>query len=161
MDAVPKGGDAVSESGPRDPHGGDAAQPAPLRRRFARVPTSPAAPDHRSSLEAEVVRLREENLRLKVAQHQLHNIGELLERTRSLRAEVQPDRGTLADDTAQMLVEGLVVRETLIELCQEMERSMAGFRARLGALASAADELVPLRAAPQDREPGGRDVAGA
>ena len=43
-----------------------------------------------------------------------------------------------------MLVEGLVIRESLIEICHEIERSMVIFEARLDALASAADQLVPL-----------------
>ena len=44
-----------------------------------------------------------------------------------------------------MLVEGLVIRESLIEICHEIERSMVVFEARLEALSSAADQLVPLR----------------
>ena len=49
-----------------------------------------------------------------------------------------------------MLVEGLVIRESLIEICHEIERAMVVFEARLDALASAADQLVPLQ-----RKPGG------
>ena len=68
----------------------------------------------------------------------------MLERTRSLRTE-ELDRGNLADETAQMLVEGLVIRESLIEICHEIERSMVIFEARLDALAvGRADQLVPL-----------------
>jgi hypothetical protein len=123
------------------------------RRRFERPASS--APDPRAALEAEVVLLREENARLKAARHQQHNVGELLERARSLRAE-EVERGNLADETAQMLVEGLVIRESLIEICHEIERAMVVFEARLDALASAADQLVPLPGKPQGRD----DVAG-
>jgi hypothetical protein len=130
------------------------------RRRFERPPSgSPGAADSRAALEAEVVLLREENARLKAARHQRHNVGDLLERTRSLRNE-ELDRGNLADETAQMLVEGLVIRESLIEICHEIERSMVTFGARLDALASAADQLVPLRAKAEDSpEAGGGDDA--
>jgi hypothetical protein len=131
------------------------------RRRFERPSaTSPGAADSRAALEAEVVLLREENARLKAAKHQRHNVGDLLERTRSLRTE-ELDRGNLADETAQMLVEGLVIRESLIEICHEIERSMVIFEARLDALASAADQLVPLQAKPEEKDTGGGDVTDA
>jgi hypothetical protein len=120
------------------------------RRRFDRTVSDPGAPDPRAALEAEVVLLREENARLKAARHQQHNVGDLLERARSLRAE-EVDRGNLADETAQMLVEGLVIRESLIEICHEIERAMVVFEARLDALASAADQLVPLHGTAEER----------
>jgi hypothetical protein len=125
------------------------------RRRFER-PTAGTGPDPRAALEAEVVLLREENARLKAARHQQHNVGDLLERARSLRAE-EIDRGNLADETAQMLVEGLVIRESLIEICHEIERAMVVFEARLDALASAADQLVPLHGRPEERGGDGGD----
>ncbi|HTE59290.1 MAG TPA: hypothetical protein VK631_03010 [Solirubrobacteraceae bacterium] len=120
-------------------------------RRFERQ--AAASPDSNAALEAEVVLLREENARLKAARHQPDDASE---RTRSLRFE-ELDRANLADETAQMLVEGLVIRESLIEICREIERSMVVFEARLDALASAADRLIPLRAKPEERE-GGADV---
>ena len=128
------------------------------RRRFPRPPTGTSAEaDSQAALEAEVVLLREENARLKAARHQTDNVGTLLERTRSLRTQ-QLDRGNLADDTAQMLVEGLVIRESLLEICAEIERAMVVFGARLEALASAADQLVPLRERPQEADTDGEDV---
>jgi hypothetical protein len=131
------------------------------RRRFERPsPGSPGAADSRAALEAEVVLLREENARLKAARHQRQNVGDILERTRSLRTE-ELDRGNLADETAQMLVEGLVIRESLIEICHEIERSMVIFEARLDALASAADQLVPLHGKPDEPERRGGDVTDA
>ena len=99
--------------------------------------------------------LREENARLKAARHQAHDVGKLLERTRSLRSR-SSTAANLADETAQMLVEGLVIRESLIEICREIERSMVVFGARLEALASAADQLVPLRGRGQEPEQRGR-----
>jgi hypothetical protein len=119
------------------------------RNRFERP--GPESPDTRAALEAEVVLLREENARLKAARHQPHDVSE---RTRSLRYE-ELDRANLADETAQMLVEGLVIRESLIEICHEIERSMVLFEARLDALASAADRLIPLRGKPEEQDGGG------
>jgi hypothetical protein len=128
------------------------------KRRFERPPAgSPGAADSRAALEAEVVLLREENARLKAARHQRQNVGDLLERTRSLRSEGL-ERGNLADETAQMLVEGLVIRESLIEICHEIERSMVIFEARLDALATAADQLVPLQGKSEEPEAGGEDA---
>jgi hypothetical protein len=130
------------------------------RRRFERPQDgSPAAADPRAALEAEVVLLREENARLKAARHQRHNVGNVLERARSLRT-VEVDRGNLADETAQMLVEGLVIRESLLEICHEIERSMVAFEARLEALASAADQVLPLAGETEEEQPG-LDLADA
>jgi hypothetical protein len=124
-------------------------------RRFERPAAgSPGAADSRAALEAEIVLLREENARLRAARRQPHDVGNTLERTRSPRPE-ELDRGNLADETSQMLVEGLVIRESLIEICRDIERSMEMFEARLDALASAADQLVPLRGKPHDQEGGG------
>jgi len=122
------------------------------RRRHFERPASGGGLDPRAALEAEVVLLREENARLKAARQRQHDVGDLGERLRSLREE-EVDRGNLADETAQMLVEGLVIRESLIEICHEIERAMVVFEARLDALASAADQLVPLQGRPE--EPGG------
>ena len=124
-------------------------------RRFERpAAESPAAADSRAALEAEIVLLREENARLKAARRQPQNVGNMLERTRSPRPE-ELGHGNLADETSQMLVDGLVIRESLIEICHELERSMVMFQARLDALASAADQLVPLRGRPDEQEGGG------
>ena len=90
--------------------------------------------------------LREENARLKSAQHQPSDISRLLGRARSL-SSAQVDRDGLSDETAQMLVDGLVIRESLLEICQEIERSMVAFVAKLNALASpAADHELPQAA---------------
>lgn len=101
-------------------------------------------PDPRAALEAEVVLLREENARLKQRRHEQQELGDALERARSLRSQD-------ADDTGQMLVQGLVLRESLIELCRELQRAMVLFEARVDALADAVDQLVPI---PGRREPG-------
>jgi hypothetical protein len=108
------------------------------RRRFGR--TRPVAVEDNghgetlASLHAEVVLLREENARLKAQRHQESDIASLLGRARSVRSTAA-DLESVTDDTAQLLVDGLVIRESLLEICQEIERSMVAFQAKLNALA--------------------------
>jgi hypothetical protein len=92
-------------------------------------------------LHAEVLLLREENARLRGAQHQRAELARLLGRARAL-PDTAADTDTLGDEAAQMLIDGLVIRESLLELCEEIERAMVGFGARLEALASPAVEQV-------------------
>jgi hypothetical protein len=92
-----------------------------------------------AALHAEVLLLREENARLRGAQHQRAELSGLLTRARSLPSTAI-DRDTLGDDAAQLLIDGLVIRETLLEICEEVERSMVAFEAKLHALASPAAE---------------------
>jgi hypothetical protein len=94
-----------------------------------------------AALHAEVLLLREENARLRGAQHQRAELARLLGRARAL-PDTAADAATLGDDAAQMLIDGLVIRESLLELCEEIERAMVGFGARLEALASPAVEQM-------------------
>ena len=113
------------------------------RRRFRRGAGTleddgrPGAGDPLDSIHAELVLLREENARLKAAQHRRADVGRLLDRARSLPAATA-DSGGASDDTAQLLFDGLVIRESLLEICREIERAMVAFEAKLDALASAA-----------------------
>jgi hypothetical protein len=114
------------------------------RRRFRR--TAGASDDERAaageplaSVHAELVLLREENARLKAAQYRRSDISRLLDRARSLPAATA-DVGGASDDTAQLLFDGLVIRESLLEICREIERAMVAFEAKLDALATAAVE---------------------
>ena len=113
------------------------------RRRFRRV--GALAVDERgageplASVHAELLLLREENARLKAAQHRRADVSRLLDRARSLPAAAA-DRDGASDDTAQLLFDGLVIRESLLEICREIERAMVAFEAKLEALASAALE---------------------
>jgi hypothetical protein len=84
-------------------------------------------------LRAELLLLREENARLKAAQHQRADVSRLIGRARSLAA-AEPDRDSVSDDVEQLLVEGLLIRESLLEICQEVERSMVAFEGKLNAL---------------------------
>jgi hypothetical protein len=90
-------------------------------------------------LHAELVLLREENARLKAAQHRRSDVGRLLGRARSLPS-AEADGQHLEDDAAQLLVDGLVIRESLLEICDEIERSMVAFGARLSAITPAPTE---------------------
>jgi hypothetical protein len=123
--------------------------PPRARRRFRRGrPTNGAEPPGTSeslaALHAELVLLREENARLKAAQHRRSDVGRLLGRARSLPS-AEADGQHLEDDAAQLLVDGLVIRESLLEICEEIERSMVAFGARLNASAPP----VADRASPQ------------
>jgi hypothetical protein len=112
------------------------------RRRFRRF--GPLAVDERggdgeplASVHAELVLLREENARLKAAQHRRADVSRLLDRARSLSSAAAYRDGD-SDDTAQLLFDGLVIRESLLEICREIERAMVAFEAKLDALAIAA-----------------------
>jgi hypothetical protein len=108
-------------------------RPRRFGRRRADFEVLEAAGESLGALRAELVLLREENARLKTARHQGPDIGGLLERARSLPGARVDDVG---DETTRVLVEGLVIRESLLEICQEIERAMVSFEARLKALES-------------------------
>jgi hypothetical protein len=108
------------------------------RRRFRRRTDREVMADDAESfaaLRADLLLLREENARLKAAQHQRADVSRLIGRARSLAA-AEPDRDSVSDDVEQLLVEGLLVRESLLEICQEVERSMVAFEGKLNALAA-------------------------
>jgi hypothetical protein len=124
----------LDDDGSNDGHGH-------RKRRLGRRRTDPLESDLANeslvALHAELLLLREENARLKAAPHRGPDIGSLLARVRSLPAE-QLDRDSVDDETTRVLVEGLVIRESLLEICQEIQRAMVAFEARLDALDSAA-----------------------
>jgi hypothetical protein len=132
-------------------------EPGP-RKRFRRARSTGAEDDAIeaiSALHAEMLLLREENSRLKAAQHQRADVSRVIDRARSLSSpDADADRHRLDDETAQLLVDGLVIRESLLEICQEIERSMVAFEAKLNALASGAVERAHGRV-----ETNGRDAA--
>jgi len=95
---------------------------------------------------AELVLLREENARLKAGEHEGPSFGRVLGRARALPAS-RVGHEEFADEAAQVLVEVVVLRDSLLEVCEELERSMAAVRARLNGLAAVGDDhlhvLVP------------------
>jgi hypothetical protein len=114
----------------------DDERPRRFGRRRADFDALEVAGESLGALRAELVLLREENARLKAAPHQPPDISSLLGRARSL-PDLRVDDASVADDTTRVLVEGLVIRESLLEICQEIERAMVSFEARLKALESA------------------------
>jgi hypothetical protein len=103
-------------------------------RRFGRRRTDNAglAVESLVALRAELLLLREENARLKAAPHRGPDVGAVLGQARSFPSVRADD--DIADETTRVLVEGLVIRESLLELCHEIERAMVAFEARLTAL---------------------------
>jgi hypothetical protein len=109
-----------------------------FRRRSDRSEDAAGESESFADLRAELLLLREENARLKAAQHQRADVSRLIGRARSLAA-AEPDRDSISDDVEQLLVEGLLIRESLLEICQEVERSMVAFEGKLNALVAVTD----------------------
>jgi hypothetical protein len=106
-----------------------------FRRRTDRFSEAINDSDDLAAVRAEMLLLREENARLKAAQHQRADVSRLIGRARSLAA-AELDRDSVSDDVEQLLVEGLLIRESLLEICQEIEQSMVAFEGKLNALAA-------------------------
>ena len=85
------------------------------------------------ALNAEITLLREENARLKAAEYESPGLGRLLEHARALPATLDGYENA-ADEAAQMLVEGLVIRGALIEVCDQIQQSMQAVSAKLSRL---------------------------
>lgn len=126
-------------------------EPFEPRRRFRRRTDRPEAlggdAEGLAVVHAELLLLREENARLKAAQHQRADVSRLIGRARSL-TNAELDHDSLSDDVEQLLVEGLLIRESLLEICQEIERSMVAFEGKLNALTA----LGPGRTRPAEAE---------
>ena len=80
-----------------------------------------------AALHTELTLLREENARLQTEQYRRPNLGTVLEQARAL-ADTGTHGADAADEAAQMLADGLVVRESLLKVCREMAQSMASAR---------------------------------
>ena len=119
----------------RPPEGSDEPVRRRFRRRTDRLAEALSDPEDFAAVQAELLLLREENARLKAAQHQRADVSRLIGRARSLAA-AELDRDSIADDVEQLLVEGLLIRESLLEICHEVERSMVAFEGKLNALAA-------------------------
>jgi hypothetical protein len=130
-------------------------EPLEPRRRFRRRSDQMlgAPGDDGAALHAELLLLREENARLKTAQHQRADVSRLIGRARSL-TNAPLDHDSLSDDVEHLLVEGLLIRESLLEICQEIERSMVAFEGKLNALAALGpDRRRPAPAPPDATDP--------
>jgi hypothetical protein len=129
------------------------AVPRTRRRRFRRRRSDQHGAAHTDPIEdalAELVLLREENARLKAARHQVPSFGHVVGQMRALpdleRAE------DAADEAAEMLAEVVVLRDSLLEVCEELERAMASVRARLYRLGNdeTAGRVDPIRPAGEE-----------
>ena len=129
----------------------DEDRPRRFGRRHADFEALAVAGESLGALRAELVLLREENARLKAAPHQSPDLTRLLDRARSLPT-ARVDDDCLADETTRVLIEGLVIRESLLEICRQMERAMILFQGRLRALGGEQPETM-LRP-PQDARTG-------
>jgi hypothetical protein len=114
----------------------DEPQPPHRRRRLrrgmsARGTTATQAETLQEAL-AELALLRDENARLSAAMHEPASLGRLVARARAVgTAEHGRDDG---DDVAQMMIDGVVLRDSLLEVCWELERSIAAVKARLAGI---------------------------
>jgi hypothetical protein len=125
-----------------EPAGDGALAPVPMptrrgrlgRRRSARRRSAGAAAAE--EVRAELVLLREENARLKAARHQLPSFDRVVGQARTLLAPDATDAraGDRADEATDLLVDIVVLRESLVAVCEELERSLAAVRARLDRL---------------------------
>jgi hypothetical protein len=94
-----------------------------------------------ASLEAEVLLLQEENARLKAGLHGEAELETLLARARTLPEGAVEPADVDDDAAAELLAETLVIREILLELCREIQRSVNG-------LADQLDRMKPPAAEP-------------
>ncbi len=64
------------------------------------------------------------------------------------------DHDSSSDEATHLLVEALVMRESLAEICEELERSMVAFQAKLNALGAATGqpELEPPEEEEEEEE---------
>ncbi len=107
-----------------------------------------------SELEAELALLREENARLKVERHRPADAGHVIERMRALRQEAPSAQD--GDESsrplaggAQALADCLVLREGLMDACQEAQQAMRGIGARLESLTGDLHGRASERAKPE------------
>jgi len=110
----------------------------PKKQRFRRPKPRLAevqSGDPLAALHAELTLLREDNARLQTEQYRRPNLGTVLEQARAL-ADTGTHGADAADEAAQMLADGLVVRESLLKVCREMAQSMASLEANLLTIAS-------------------------
>lgn len=103
-----------------------------------------------AALRAELVMLRAENARLKIA---LQRNPDLASVTRLSRACRTSEFGDTGDGATQRMTEALVLRESLLGICREFEQATVGIRERL-------NDLVPAPDEPEKRQSGGDACSG-
>jgi hypothetical protein len=107
-----------------------ARDPFRRRSRKLRVVAENDGGDPLLALQSELTLLREENARLKAEKYRRPDLGTVLEQARVI-GEPSGGDGDAADEAAQLLADGLMLRETLLKVCREMNQSMLALEARL------------------------------
>ena len=123
----------------------DLARRRRFRRRHTDASEARVTDEAQLGLQAELILLREENARLKVAHHRAPDVVSLLARARS-RPAAELDHDNVNDETTRVLVEGLVIRESLLEICEDIKHIMGSYAIKLRALEAAAAEPIIRRA---------------
>jgi hypothetical protein len=119
----------------------DQGPPAPhlarFRAGFGRFrPVDAAAAgeaDQQPDVAIQIMLLREENARLKAAQHRPPDVGTLIDQMRE--AAAQKGEGEVLDEAWSVLTECLVIREGLEQACLEIQVAVAALQGRLRDLA--------------------------
>jgi len=120
------------------PHGTDRSQRAGLRRLIrASGGDETAVAEQLDELEREVALLREENARLKLARAQAGN-RPVNERVRAT-FDLPQDDASDDEDPWEILTECMLLRETLLDACRELERGAGELRTRLETLVGDAE----------------------
>lgn len=135
--------DAQGEAPIGPPHRGRRARLRPHLRSADESSAGRRGVDGDSELEVELMLLREENARLKVAHHRSSDIGAVIDQIRGLAvadadpqagAEVRELDGDRGDEIWTALSELLVIREGLEQVCDEMESAIGAVRERIRSL---------------------------
>lgn len=93
----------------------------------------PAAAEQLEALEREVALLREENARLKVAREHAAS-RQVNERVRAALPAARDDDSPDGEDPWDVLTECMLLRDSLVDACRELERGARELRTRLETL---------------------------
>jgi hypothetical protein len=130
-------------AGAASTHGMDRARRVRLRGllRVSGGADDPAATEQLGELEREVALLREENARLKLAReraaHRLVN-----ERVRAAFPPPRSGEEAEGEDPWEVLTEGMLLRDALVDACRELEQGARELRIRLETLLPSAEDAA-------------------
>jgi len=136
----------MDAAGAASPHGMDRPRRGGLQGLLLRVSggaDDPAATELLGELEREVALLREENARLKLARERAAE-RPVNERVRAAFTLPDTDEEAEGEDPWEVLTEGMLLRDALIDACRELEQGAHELRVRLETLLPAA-EAADLR----------------
>ena len=128
---------AVADSAPVDIHDAD-VRPSGFRRRLERFRGTESdrdgfeSSDDEAELKLQLLLLREENARLKSARHQPASPGTAIDRVRVLATSA--NEGEALDDAFSLLGDCLTIRESLDQVCVEIQAALDAVRDRLDSI---------------------------